>query len=203
VACKLAGNRQSPAASSGATASLPASTGFSPNQHWADDSLAFEVTESVVMHDLEHTAQLLTEIRELVPAFRSTTSAPATPVSLPAPPAIDILKIDRIFVRDLHLEPDAAAIAHADIAMATNSAWRRRGRCRMRCATGPAAGIRLRRRPGLSVQPPVPPEQYAIIRNKTSATGLPTSRRPPPPSKWNTPAPRRTERSLGIGNAAP
>lgn len=85
----------------------------------AGEQLAFELTESVVMHDLEHTSQVLHEIRDLgarisLDDFGTGYSSLAYLRRLP----LDILKIDRSFVRDLHLEPDAAAIAQAVIAMA-------------------------------------------------------------------------------------
>ncbi|MFV5214255.1 putative bifunctional diguanylate cyclase/phosphodiesterase [Azonexus caeni] len=168
--------------------------------------LAFEVTESVVMHDLEHTAQVLTEIRELgasisLDDFGTGYSSLAYLRRLP----IDILKIDRSFVRDLHLEPDAAAIAHAVIAMA-----HKLGLGVVAEGVECAAQLALLREfdceegQGFLFSRPLPPEQYAIIlKQGRLPLASPPADAPRRPSKWNTPAPRRTERSLGIGNAAP
>jgi len=81
--------------------------------------LAFELTESMVMHDVENTLATLRELKKLgatisLDDFGTGYSSLSYLKRFP----IDTLKIDRSFVRDIHQDKDDAAIAHAVIAMA-------------------------------------------------------------------------------------
>lgn len=81
--------------------------------------LAFELTESMVMHDVENTLLTLRELKNLgatisLDDFGTGYSSLSYLKRFP----IDTLKIDRSFVRDIHQDKDDAAIAHAVIAMA-------------------------------------------------------------------------------------
>ncbi|NHC06099.1 putative bifunctional diguanylate cyclase/phosphodiesterase [Azonexus fungiphilus] len=81
--------------------------------------LAFELTESMVMHDVENTLDTLRELKALgatisLDDFGTGYSSLSYLKRFP----IDTLKIDRSFVRDIHQDGDDAAIAHAVIAMA-------------------------------------------------------------------------------------
>lgn len=81
--------------------------------------LAFELTESMVMHDVENTLGTLRELKKLgatisLDDFGTGYSSLSYLKRFP----IDTLKIDRSFVRDIHEDKDDAAIAHAVIAMA-------------------------------------------------------------------------------------
>ena len=81
--------------------------------------LTFELTESMVMHDVENTLETLLELKQLgakvsLDDFGTGYSSLSYLKRFP----IDTLKIDRSFVRDIHLDGDDAAIAHAVIAMA-------------------------------------------------------------------------------------
>lgn len=81
--------------------------------------LAFELTESMVMHDVENTLVTLRELKKLgatisLDDFGTGYSSLSYLKRFP----IDTLKIDRSFVRDIHEDKDDAAIAHAVIAMA-------------------------------------------------------------------------------------
>ena len=81
--------------------------------------LAFELTESMVMHDVENTLSTLRELKKLgatisLDDFGTGYSSLSYLKRFP----IDTLKIDRSFVRDIHQDKDDAAIAHAVIAMA-------------------------------------------------------------------------------------
>ncbi|WP_281984626.1 putative bifunctional diguanylate cyclase/phosphodiesterase [Azonexus hydrophilus] len=81
--------------------------------------LAFELTESMVMHDVENTLVTLRELKKLgatisLDDFGTGYSSLSYLKRFP----IDTLKIDRSFVRDIHQDKDDAAIAHAVIAMA-------------------------------------------------------------------------------------
>ncbi len=81
--------------------------------------LTFELTESMVMHDVENTLETLLELKKLgakisLDDFGTGYSSLSYLKRFP----IDTLKIDRSFVRDIHEDGDDAAIAHAVIAMA-------------------------------------------------------------------------------------
>ena len=81
--------------------------------------LAFELTESMVMHDVENTLDTLRELKALgatisLDDFGTGYSSLSYLKRFP----IDTLKIDRSFVRDIHHDNDDSAIAHAVIAMA-------------------------------------------------------------------------------------
>ncbi len=82
-------------------------------------SLEFELTESMVMHDVETTQVTLRELKELgislaLDDFGTGYSSLSYLKRFP----IDTLKIDRSFVRDIPENEDDSAIAHAVIAMA-------------------------------------------------------------------------------------
>ena len=81
--------------------------------------LAFELTESMVMHDVENTLHTLRELKQLgatvsLDDFGTGYSSLSYLKRFP----IDVLKIDRSFVRDIHRDSDDSAIAQAVIAMA-------------------------------------------------------------------------------------
>lgn len=80
--------------------------------------LAFELTESMVMHDVENTLLTLRELKQLgatvsLDDFGTGYSSLSYLKRFP----IDVLKIDRSFVRDIHRDSDDSAIAQAVIAM--------------------------------------------------------------------------------------
>ena len=81
--------------------------------------LQLEITEGVAMLDVESTATTLNELREMgvqiaIDDFGTGYSSLSYLRSFP----IDVLKIDRSFVRDLSTDPNDAAIASTIIAMA-------------------------------------------------------------------------------------
>jgi EAL domain-containing protein (putative c-di-GMP-specific phosphodiesterase class I) len=83
------------------------------------DHLEFEVTESVLMDQIEHRANELEQLRNLgirlsVDDFGTGYSSLSYLHKLP----IDKLKIDRSFVRDVTLDPDDATITATIIRMA-------------------------------------------------------------------------------------
>ena len=85
----------------------------------AVEALEFELTESMVMHDVENAIAMLRELKQIgvtlaLDDFGTGYSSLAYLKRFP----IDVLKIDRSFVRDIDREADDAAIAHAVIAMA-------------------------------------------------------------------------------------
>lgn len=82
------------------------------------ERLGFELTESMMMHDLENTLTTLRDLQSLgallsLDDFGTGYSSLSYLKRFP----IDVLKIDRSFVRDIHENTDDAAIAHAVIAM--------------------------------------------------------------------------------------
>jgi EAL domain-containing protein (putative c-di-GMP-specific phosphodiesterase class I) len=82
-------------------------------------SLCLEITESVVVQDIEVTRKNLSELRSLgvtvaIDDFGTGYSVLSHLKSLP----VDTIKIDRGFVRDLGINPDDRAIVRAIIALA-------------------------------------------------------------------------------------
>ena len=84
-------------------------------------SITLELTESIVMHDVNTTNAMLKELKNLglrlsLDDFGTGYSSLAYLRKFP----INELKIDKSFVNDIHTNPDDAAIVGAIIAMATN-----------------------------------------------------------------------------------
>ncbi len=82
------------------------------------DCLEIEITESLLMNDMKHTADTLQAVRDAgilvsVDDFGTGYSSLSYLKLFP----VDTLKIDRSFVRDLHSDSDDAAICAAIIAM--------------------------------------------------------------------------------------
>ena len=80
--------------------------------------LELEITEGVLMHNIDETIEVLTTLKRLginisVDDFGTGYSSLAYLKRLP----IDVLKIDQSFVRDLHVDPDDAGICAAILAM--------------------------------------------------------------------------------------
>ncbi len=105
---------QSDALASTIQASL-AQTGVAPQQ------LEFEVTESSLMRDLERASQRLTQLKGLglklsIDDFGTGYSSLTYLKRFP----VDVLKIDRSFVKDLCQDPNDAALTSAIIAMGTS-----------------------------------------------------------------------------------
>ncbi|ANO50152.1 putative bifunctional diguanylate cyclase/phosphodiesterase [Woeseia oceani] len=83
------------------------------------ESLELEITESLLMRDVDSTVQTLNEFKELglaisIDDFGTGYSSLSYLTRFP----IDTLKIDQSFVRDLHIDNDDAAICAAILAMA-------------------------------------------------------------------------------------
>jgi EAL domain-containing protein (putative c-di-GMP-specific phosphodiesterase class I) len=83
--------------------------------------LTLEVTEGIVMHDLDYTRQVLRELKSLgvsisVDDFGTGYSSLSYLKRLP----VDNVKIDMSFVQDITTDPDAASIVMAITSMARN-----------------------------------------------------------------------------------
>ena len=90
-------------------------TGFDPN------CLELEVTESLLMEDIESNSRLLSELKTYVGGLQVSIDDFGTGYSslyyLKTLP-IDVLKIDKSFIRDITTDPDDAAITAAIINLA-------------------------------------------------------------------------------------
>jgi diguanylate cyclase (GGDEF)-like protein/PAS domain S-box-containing protein len=96
-------------------AQVLADTGLPPS------CLELELTESQVMNDVEHAIAVMRELKKLgvllaIDDFGTGYSSLAHLKRF----AIDVLKIDQTFVRDLTVDPDDAAIVTTIIALANN-----------------------------------------------------------------------------------
>jgi len=85
------------------------------------ECLEFEITESMIMEDVGSTLRILEQlsargVRLAVDDFGTGYSSLAYLKRFP----VDTLKIDRIFIKDIGLDPDYEAIVSAIIAMARN-----------------------------------------------------------------------------------
>ncbi|GGY61388.1 bifunctional diguanylate cyclase/phosphodiesterase [Pseudoduganella albidiflava] len=84
-------------------------------------SLELELTESAVMNDVEHAIEVMSDLKALgvklaIDDFGTGYSSLAHLKRF----AVDVLKIDQAFVRDLTIDPDDAAIVTTIIALAAN-----------------------------------------------------------------------------------
>jgi len=83
--------------------------------------LQLEITESILMHDLEETVATVSKIKDAgislaMDDFGTGYSSLSYLQRLP----LDVLKIDRTFVKDLEFNKDNAVICNTIIAMAHN-----------------------------------------------------------------------------------
>ena len=98
-----------------AVAAVLAETGLAPA------CLELELTETLVMNDLEHAIVVMHELKKLgvklaIDDFGTGYSSLAHLKRF----EVDVLKIDQTFVRDLTVDPDDAAIVATIIALAAN-----------------------------------------------------------------------------------
>ena len=87
----------------------------------APATLELELTESAVMNDVEHAIEVMRALKKLgvklaIDDFGTGYSSLAHLKRF----AVDVLKIDQAFVRDLTVDPDDAAIVTTIIALAAN-----------------------------------------------------------------------------------
>lgn len=80
--------------------------------------LDIEITESVIMHDISENVRKLNEVRKLrvglaIDDFGTGYSSLAYIARLP----VELIKIDRVFIRNLETDPDSAAIVQTIVSL--------------------------------------------------------------------------------------
>ncbi len=87
--------------------------------HVLPRQLELELTESAILEDNEHTASCLRELRAIgVPISLDDFGTGYSSLSYLNRMPLDVLKMDRAFIRDVHSDPSAAGVTSAVVAMA-------------------------------------------------------------------------------------